>query len=105
MKQFARRQSARAAALPVSAPSNASSSVARTLADLRCKQRTEPVPPEPYRVGTGFGVGVYNSRDVHSRGEGGAQERELAAKYGDWAQRPAFDYPYVGTTLESIATN
>jgi hypothetical protein len=57
------------------------------------------------QIATGFGVGVYNARGVHSRspGEGGIQERELAAKYRDWAQRLAFDYPYVGSVLESVA--
>lgn len=57
------------------------------------------------QIATGFGVGVYNSRGMHARGEGGAQERDLAAKYRGWAQRLAFDYPYVGTALESIAAS
>jgi len=41
----------------------------------------------------------------HWRGEGGAQERELAAKYRDWAAQRAFDYPYVGRVLEGIAAD
>jgi len=53
----------------------------------------------------GFGVGVYNARGVQWRGEGGSQERELAATYRGWAQQLAFDYPYVGSVLESIATS
>lgn len=54
-------------------------------------------------IGRGFSIGVYNSRGVHSRGPGGDQERELAAKYRAWAERLQFDYPYVGGILEGIA--
>ena len=56
-------------------------------------------------IGTGFNIGVFNGRGVVSRGmdEGGAQERELAAKYRGWAQQRAFDYPYVSSILERIA--
>ena len=54
-------------------------------------------------IGTGFRVGVYNGRGVHWREEGGAQERNLAAKYRGLAQQCAFDYPYVSGVLESIA--
>lgn len=58
-------------------------------------------------IGRGFQIGVYNGRGVHSRriGEGGAQERELAAKYRDWAKLRAFDYPFVSNVLESIAAD
>lgn len=54
-------------------------------------------------IGRGFYIGVCNSRGAHRRGEGGAQERELAAKYRAWAERLHFDYPYVGGVLEDIA--
>ena len=37
--------------------------------------------------------------------EGGAQERELAAKYRGWSEQRAFDYPYVGGVLESVAAD
>ena len=56
-------------------------------------------------IGRGFQIGVYNSRGVHFRGEGGEQERELAAKYRRWAERLHFDYPYVGGVLEEIAAS
>lgn len=56
-------------------------------------------------IGRGFYIGVHNSRGVHSRGEGGEQERELAAKYRRWAERLHFDYPYVGAVLEDIAAS
>jgi hypothetical protein len=54
-------------------------------------------------IAEGFYIGVRNSRGVHVRGEGGEQERELAAKYRAWAERLHFDYPYVGGVLEEIA--
>ncbi len=54
-------------------------------------------------IGKGFYIGVHNSRGFHARGEGGRQERELAAKYRAWAERIHFDHPYVGGVLESIA--
>lgn len=56
-------------------------------------------------IGRGFYIGVHNSRGVHWRGEGGEQERELAAKYRAWAERLHFDYPYVGGVLEDIAAS
>ena len=57
------------------------------------------------QIGDGFKIGVFNGRGVRSCGidEGGEQERELAAKYRSWAQRCAFDYPYVSSILEGIA--
>lgn len=56
-------------------------------------------------ISRGFYIGVYNARGVHLRGEGGDQERQLAAKYQAWAQRLQFDYPYVGGVLEEIAVS
>lgn len=55
------------------------------------------------RVAEGFYIGVHNARGAHWRGEGGAQERELAAKYRRWSQQLSFEYPYVGSVLERIA--
>jgi addiction module HigA family antidote len=51
----------------------------------------------------GVHMGVYNSRGVHARGEGGAQERALAEKYRNWSRKLAFEYPYVASVVESIA--
>ncbi len=56
-------------------------------------------------IGRGFNIDVYNSRGAQWRGEGGEQERELAAKYRAWAQRLHFDYPYVGGVIEDIAAS
>jgi addiction module HigA family antidote len=54
-------------------------------------------------IAEGFHIGVYNSRGVHFRGEGGEQERGLAGKYRAWAERLHFEFPYVGSVLEGIA--
>ncbi|MBB6465849.1 hypothetical protein HNQ96_001707 [Aminobacter lissarensis] len=56
-------------------------------------------------IGRGFYIGVHNSRGVHWRGDGGEQERALAAKYRARAERLHFDYPYMGGVLEDIATS
>ena len=56
-------------------------------------------------VDRGFIIGTHNARGVVTRhlGEGGDQERTLAAKYRDWAQQIAYEYPHVGSILERIA--
>jgi hypothetical protein len=51
----------------------------------------------------GFAIAVHNSRGVHWRGEGGGQERDLAAKYRAYAHRVLFDYPFVANILEGLA--
>jgi addiction module HigA family antidote len=53
-------------------------------------------------IATGVQVGVYNSRGVHFRGEGGGQERDLAEKYRTWSRKLAFEYPYVADLVEGI---
>jgi addiction module HigA family antidote len=55
------------------------------------------------RMGEGMSVGLYNQRGAHWRGEGGAQERELSAKYRGWSQRVAFESPFTSSLLERIA--
>jgi addiction module HigA family antidote len=47
----------------------------------------------------GAHTGVYNSRGVHWRGEGGDQERELAAKYRKWGEALQFSHPFVSSHL------
>ena len=58
-------------------------------------------------VGLGFITGARNGRGPTMRevGEGGAQERDLAAKYRRWAELRRVDYPYVGSVLENIASD
>ena len=53
--------------------------------------------------GEGLSIGVFNSRGVHARGEGGEQERALAERYRNWSGKLRFEYPYVATTVEGIA--
>ena len=56
-------------------------------------------------VDRGFIIGTQNAHGVVTRhlGEGGDQERALAAKYRGWAQQIAYEYPHVGSILERIA--
>ncbi|MYF70019.1 MAG: helix-turn-helix domain-containing protein, partial [Proteobacteria bacterium] len=54
-------------------------------------------------MGRGFAIAVYNARGVHLREKGGAQERELAARYRGWASQLKFEYPYMNRVLEKIA--
>ena len=54
-------------------------------------------------IAKGFLIGARNSRGAHWRGEGGAQERELAAQYRGWSQKLTFEFPYVASVLEEIA--
>lgn len=50
-------------------------------------------------VSNGAHTGLYNARGVHWRGEGGAQERELANKYRKWADALQFTHPFVSSSL------
>ena len=54
-------------------------------------------------IASGVHMGVYNSRGVHARGEGGGPERALAEKYRNWARKLGFECPYVASVVESIA--
>jgi hypothetical protein len=47
----------------------------------------------------GVHIGQLNARGVHTRGEGGAQERELADKYRGWAEALQYSHPYVASKL------
>ncbi len=54
-------------------------------------------------VRRGFIVGTHNKRGMHWRGSGGDEERRLAARFRDWADRLSFEYPFVGEILYGIA--
>ena len=57
------------------------------------------------RMAEGFLIDTLNARGVSVRvvGEGGGQERALAAKYRGWAEQlSAFGYRFVGTILDDI---
>ncbi|MGB4571317.1 MAG: hypothetical protein WBH97_00690, partial [Rectinemataceae bacterium] len=47
----------------------------------------------------GMHTGVYNSRGVVARGEGGDQERELALKYRKWGEVLQISHPLVASKL------
>ena len=51
----------------------------------------------------GLQIGVYNARGAHWRGEGGQQERDLAAKHFQWARSLRATHPRVATMLQNIA--
>lgn len=57
----------------------------------------EEIQSEPMMQGAH--TGVYNSRGVHWRGEGGDQERELAEKYRKWGQALHVSHPFVASRL------
>lgn len=48
---------------------------------------------------SGARTGVYNSRGVHWRGEGGSKERDLAEKYRKWAQALQVSHSFVASKL------
>ncbi|MNJ41600.1 hypothetical protein D3C77_365270 [compost metagenome] len=54
---------------------------------------------ESEEISQGAHTGLYNARGAHWRGEGGAQERELAAKYRRWAEALHFSHPFVSSSL------
>lgn len=68
--------------------------------DAVCRALEDVASPQ---IGKGFHIGVFNSRGVHVRGEGGKQERDLAARYRACAERIRFDHPYVGDLFDGIA--
>jgi hypothetical protein len=51
------------------------------------------------RMMEGAHTGLYNSRGVVCRGEGGAQERVLAEKYRSWANALQYSHPFVASQL------
>ncbi len=63
----------------------------------------EEIESEP--MARGAQTGVYNSRGVHWRGEGGDQERELAEKYRNWAQGLQISHPFVASKLLMALAN
>lgn len=56
-------------------------------------------------IGTGFHIGLINSRGVVFRGPGGDQERALAETYRKSAVRLAHEYPYVSAVLAGVAAS
>lgn len=54
------------------------------------------------RISEGFRVGKFNLRGVHSRGEGGRQERDLAAQFDVWAKSLNASHPKVARVLREL---
>jgi hypothetical protein len=53
-------------------------------------------------IGRGLHVALRNARGAHWRGEGGAQERVIAAKYGGWAKAMEYTHPRVAAILHEL---
>ena len=53
-------------------------------------------------VRRGFTIGRFNSRGMVTRGEGGHQERELAAEYAAWARALESTHPRVAAILREM---
>jgi hypothetical protein len=51
------------------------------------------------KISDGARTGLYNARGAHFRGEGGDEERELAAKYREWADALRYTHPFLSSTL------
>jgi addiction module HigA family antidote len=67
-----------------------------------CQVMEEEASPE---IARGFKIGVCNSRGIVCRGEGGDQERELVIKYRTLSEALRFDFPYVASVVDSIASS
>lgn len=55
-------------------------------------------------MGVGFCNGVYDARGLQIRGYDGEPERRLSARFQGLANELAFDYPFVASLLEEIAS-
>jgi hypothetical protein len=56
-------------------------------------------------ISTGMLIGVHNARGAQWRGEGGDQERALAARYRSWAAQLGMRYLFTTRLLETIASS
>ena len=56
-------------------------------------------------IAKGFAIGKYNQRGVVWRGEGGQQERDLAAQYKLWAEKRSYEFPFAASILQGIAAS
>lgn len=53
-------------------------------------------------IDTGLHIALYNARGAHWQGEGGEQERAIAAKYSSWAKAMEYTHPRVAAFLRSM---
>src|SRR5690606_22859079 len=56
-------------------------------------------------IGSGLYCGIKNSRGAVFRGKGGDQERELAEKFRQRAERIRFDAPFTAGVLDNVASS
>lgn len=56
-------------------------------------------------IAAGMLIGKCNARGATWRGEGGAQERELAEQYRRWSREVAFEHPFIANMLEQVAAS
>lgn len=54
------------------------------------------------QIERGLCVALFNSRGVHPRGDGGDQEREIAARYAGWANVMEYTHPRVAAMLRHM---
>ena len=54
-------------------------------------------------IADGMSAGRRNARGAHWRGEGGSDERGLAAQYRSWSKAVLFQYPFTAKFLEDLA--
>lgn len=54
------------------------------------------------QIERGLCIALFNSRGVHSRGDGGDQEREIAARYAAWAEAMEYTHPRVAAMHRSM---
>ena len=55
------------------------------------------------RIAEGLSIGRRNSRGVYCRGDGGDDERAIAAQYRAWSNAVRFQYPFTARCLEDLA--
>lgn len=67
-----------------------------------CQVMEEEAAPE---IARGFEIGLHNSRGFVWRGEGGDQERELMMKYHARSETLRFDFPFVASAFDAIASS
>jgi hypothetical protein len=86
------------------------------ISEIKCRSGDDGIWPSVSvrqaleEVGTediidGMVIGAINSRGATWRGEGGNQERELAAKYRSWSKEVVVEFPVTARLLEKIATH
>jgi addiction module HigA family antidote len=71
-----------------------------------CRAVCEALEAYPFEhIARGFSIGKYNQRGVVWRGEGGQQERDLAAQYKLWAERRSYEFPFAASILQGIVSS